>query len=189
MCIISAEEEAAMHEYWLKVSKTSIFARHTRPGYQAVLYKMSIASSSRAAMILPLPVLPGGGDDGLSFIDLSAYPNFFDDLAIACRMEFVDLLEDFEDLDLATDEEIQMLTVHEVGDYQASYVPSMADFSRLDPRFRLADAVWDKMPDYSDYGFAVFQLKIALSEDEGETENDVHPMAFEFRTRNSDQLD
>ena len=40
------------------------------------------------------------------------------------------------------EEGVSMLQVHEVGDYEASYVPTLADFHRLDPRFRMADEIW-----------------------------------------------
>lgn len=128
MCIITAEEEEAERQYWLKVSKTNIFARHTRPGYQAIAYSLSIASRTRAAMILPLPVVPGSGEDALRFIDLSAYPDFFDDLPKACVQEIKNEMESF---DLVGDEPVKTLAVHEVGDFEASFVPTMSDFDRL----------------------------------------------------------
>ena len=187
MCILTAEELEAELLYWLKVTKTNIFARHTRPGYQAIAYSLSIASKSAVAMILPLPVVPGSGEDALTFIDLSGYGAFFDDLVRVCEPEYIE--EAFGDL--SDDETLALadtLIAHEVGDYEASYVPTMRDFSRLDPRFRLPKEIWQKMPDYSDYGFAVFQLKLALSTDSEEAENTVHPLAFEFRTRDVERL-
>jgi hypothetical protein len=51
------------------------------------------------------------------------------------------------------------LVVHDVGDFEASFVPSRADLSRLDPRFRLPDAALDALPVGDDWGFAVFKLK------------------------------
>jgi hypothetical protein len=68
----------------------------------------------------------------------------------------------------------------DVGSYEASFVPTVKDFARLDPRFRLAPAVWDKLPQYKDWGFAVFKLKKGQS--------NVHPMAFEFPRANSKKL-
>jgi hypothetical protein len=35
------------------------------------------------------------------------------------------------------------LEVIQVGDFEASFVPTVKDFSRLDERFRLPSAVWD----------------------------------------------
>jgi hypothetical protein len=54
------------------------------------------------------------------------------------------------------------------------------DFERLDERFRLRSEVWKSLPQYADYGFAVFQLK--------EGEQKVHPMAFEFPRRKAEKL-
>ena len=51
------------------------------------------------------------------------------------------------------------LRVHDVGLFEASFVPTLADFERLDPRFRLSPGVWEQLPQYRDWGFAVFKLK------------------------------
>jgi hypothetical protein len=59
-----------------------------------------------------------------------------------------------------------------VGSFDASYVPTIADFDRLDARFVLPKGTWDKLPQYHDYGFAVFKLKPGAHQ--------IHPMAFEF---------
>jgi len=64
------------------------------------------------------------------------------------------------------------LAVVEVGSFEASFVPAVKDFARLDERFRLPTEVWDKLPSYKDSGFAVFKLKQGAKR--------VHPMAFEF---------
>jgi hypothetical protein len=68
-----------------------------------------------------------------------------------------------------------ILKVHTVGAFDASFVPGVQDFSRLDERFRLPDGVWDKLGQYSRYGFAVFKLRKG-------THTNVHPMAFTFPT-------
>ena len=59
-------------------------------------------------------------------------------------------------------------------------MPSLKDFDRLDPGFRLPEATWNQLPDYGDYGFAVFQLQAGRHQ--------THPMAFEFPRRDSSQL-
>jgi hypothetical protein len=190
MCIVTAEEIEASEMYWLNISKTNIFARHTRSGHQLIIYSMSIASKSRAAMILPLPVLPVTGEDALQFVDLSGYPNLFDDMSAVCLPEFtLDSMEGLDELGAPALEDAapSVLTVHEVGDYEASYAPTMADFSRIDPCFRLPDDIWRQLPDYSDFGFAVFQLKLTLTDDQL-VENTIHPMAFEFPTRVTEKL-
>src|SRR5262249_38902619 len=68
----------------------------------------------------------------------------------------------------------------DVGSFVASFVPGVKDFSRLDEAFRLPAGVWDKLPQYKDFGFAVFQLKKGAQK--------VHPMAFEFPRANPRQL-
>ena len=190
MCIVVSDEELeAERQHWIKVSKTNIFARHTGPGQQVLAYSMSIASSTPAAMILPLPVSRPSGEDAVRFIDLSGIPDFFDHMARGCQAEYQE--DEFGEIgagDLLCLDEIPALTVHDVGDFEASYVPSMGDFTRLDPRFRLPDEVWQSMPDYSDYGFAVFQLKLRLMTKEAEVENEIHPLALEFSTRDSKRL-
>jgi hypothetical protein len=66
------------------------------------------------------------------------------------------------------------LVVHDVGAFEASFVPTIKDFSRLDERFRLPAGTWEELPRYKKYGFAVFKLK------KGDVS--VHPMAFCFPT-------
>ena len=62
--------------------------------------------------------------------------------------------------------------VVQVGAFEASFVPTVKDFSRLDKRFRLPAGAWNKLSTYNDYGFAVFKLKHGALK--------VHPMAFSF---------
>ena len=64
------------------------------------------------------------------------------------------------------------LEVVSVGSFEASYVPTVGDFARLDARFRLPEGTWEQLPQYKDYGFAVFKLKPG--------ERRIHPMAFSF---------
>jgi hypothetical protein len=75
---------------------------------------------------------------------------------------------------------VEFVDLSEVGAYDASFVPAIADFARLDARFRLPDAVLGRVPAYSDYGFAVFKLR------KGEAE--VHPLALRFVTRTPSRL-
>ena len=53
-------------------------------------------------------------------------------------------------------------------------MPTLADFDRLDPKFTLPQEVWAKIPEYENFGFAVFQLAAGQLRP--------HPMAFEFQT-------
>jgi hypothetical protein len=75
---------------------------------------------------------------------------------------------------------VQPLAVVEVGNFEASFVPTIADFARLDERFRLPPKTWEALPGYRDYGFAVFKLKKGKQQ--------IHPMAFEFPRRDPARL-
>jgi hypothetical protein len=75
------------------------------------------------------------------------------------------------------------LPVVKVGNFIASYMPSIANFPRVDKQFTLPTTVWKSLPNYAEYGFAVFQLNIPLKED-----TVIHPMAFEFATELQNKL-
>ena len=159
------------------VSATNILARMVSPGIQGLAYSMNLETTQELAMVLPLPVVPSSGDDAVTFVDLSKDHNMFGHLAM--------LFEVMQPL--ARKGGLQMrlsapkrLVVHQVGSFIASYVPTRADFSRLDPRFRLPDVLFDAVPHYADYGFAVFQLAPGKVT--------VHPMALRFPTRAPDKL-
>ncbi|NOZ09422.1 MAG: hypothetical protein GXP09_00020 [Gammaproteobacteria bacterium] len=182
MCIIIVDGKEVVEEFVVEVevSNTNIFARSLANGRQALVYSMTIRPDNEAAMILPLPVPPDGDENNLDFIDLSAYPTFFDDMKQAIPTIMMVSFGDDEDLQPA------MLKVHEVGDYEASFVPSTHNWDRLDPRFRLPENVWAAMPDYHDYGFAVFQLKPKFNNDNIAQAETIHPMAFIFKRRDPD---
>ena len=138
------------------VSKTKIFARATPQKTQMLVYSMTLAADAALAMVLPVPTSPGAPDDALRFIDLEDYPTFFDHMRSAFPP---DLQMPSRAVGLASGAAPPMLTVHEVGAFEASFVPTLADFARLDPRFALPPATWEAMPGYADWGFAVFKLK------------------------------
>lgn len=160
------------------VGDTSIFAgpdQHAA-GKQVLVYEMSYAAAHELAMVLPLPILPGTGDDAVDFIDLSGYAGFFDDLANG----FVPPAPDPDEGYLGGGDHEPprpKLAVHDVGDFEASFVPTRGDFDRLEPRFRIAPEAWERLPGYADYGFAVFKLKAAAAG------RRVHPMALSFPRR------
>ncbi len=157
------------------VSSTSIFARTIAPGVQALAYGMTIAAKRDVAMILPLPVRAGSGPAAVRFINLSAHANMFRELDALFYGPMPARKGGFALPSLR-----QRLEVHAIGAFIASYVPTRGDFDRLDPRFRVPDILFDAVPDYSDYGFAVFQLAPGAST--------VHPMAFTFPTRDLERL-
>jgi hypothetical protein len=161
------------------VSATRIFAR-LEGAEQWLVYSMELSAAGEVAMILPVPVRPGSGDEALRFTSLEGREAFFDVLESlflvpppASRSMGHQLMPQARARPL--------LKVHAVGAFEASYVPSPADFDRLDPRFRLPDAVWSELGDYRDYGFAVFRLRPG-------PKARIHPMAFRFLTRDPARL-
>src|SRR5712691_669648 len=175
-----------------RVSDTGIFARGTN-GRQVLVYSMAYAARSDLAMVLPLPVPPRPPEEAVRFINLKEYPEFFVHLKMAFPAYV--LLARSWDMPSLYAASIP-LVVHEVGDFEASFVPGLSDFERLDPRFRIPRTVWDELPAYQDYGFAVFKLKANTKRNlrrlfrgtpEPETHK-VHPMAFEFPRRQPELL-
>jgi hypothetical protein len=166
----------------IEVRGTKIFAR-VEDGVQHLVYSMSLSTPADVAMVLPLPVAPGGGDEALSFVELSGYPGFFGD---AWRMVMPELVFPAP---LARGTVIfglpprPRLIVHDVGAFEASFVPSISDFDRLDPRFRLPDQVWSAHPEYGErgFGFAVFKLRKGRKKS-------IHPMALRFPTSEPDAI-
>jgi hypothetical protein len=177
-----------------QVSATRIYARALPDGLQRLVYQMSFRAAGELAMILPLPVPAGCAEDAVVFEDLSGYAHFFADLARAfppppAARSYGGPFQPQPSRGPAP------LVVHDVGDFEASFVPSVSDFARLDPRFRLPSDVWDGLPAYSDWGFAVFKLRevkrglfAALLPNRGATERGVHPMAFRFPRRDPTSL-
>ncbi len=135
-----------------RVANTNIFARSGKEGRQFLVYSMTLSAKEDLAMILPIPV----------------------------PKEFADMLKGFplpptrarDESKIAAGAVNKPLPVVEVGSFEASFVPGVKDFDRLDDRFRLPAAVWDQLPLYKDYGFAVFKLKKGAKT--------IHPMAFDF---------
>lgn len=124
-------------------------------------------------MILPLPVKQPAREDSLRFIDLKDYDEFFADLERGFPYEPESPVFGC-DTRVTSGYGNATLEVHKVGDYIASFVPTLKDFSRLDIRFRLPEETWLKQPQYVGYGFAVFQLTSGKLKP--------HPMAMEFET-------
>jgi hypothetical protein len=159
------------------VSATQIFARNSARG-QFLVYSMNLTMAAEVAMILPLPVPPSPTDDAVRFIDLSGYPDIFTDLASTFPPPLASAgpTRGFAP-------QAAPLKVHDVGDFEASFVPSRGDFGRVDPRFRLPESVWDHLPAYADYGFAVFKLR-----QKARAQQTFHPMAFDFPRRDPHAL-
>jgi hypothetical protein len=172
------------------VSATKIFAR-LEGQTQFLAYAMNFSAAEDLAMILPIPTPPGSAEDVVKFLNLEEYPTLFGDLA-----KVID--PPIPTLGGAPRGRMGVqgdLTVHSVGAFEASFVPSPRDLDRLDPRFKfpagalavltrartredlsLSEEEWTALPDYSDWGFCVFKLK------KGEHQK-IHPLAFRFPTR------
>jgi len=159
------------------VSATNIFARSDAEGRQLLVYSMTLKAKENVAMVLPLPVKPGGGEKAVSFIDLKDYHDFFTDLRKGFPEPLAPRADNTRALGAPPPAKLDVITV---GSFEASFVPTVADFSRLDERFRLPAGAWDKLPAYRDHGFAVFKLKPG--------ESKIHPMAFSFPRGNPMEL-
>ncbi|GDY11402.1 hypothetical protein LBMAG53_02790 [Planctomycetota bacterium] len=150
------------------VSSTAIFARPLADGRQAIAYRMTVDAPAALAMVLPLPTPPNPAEGAVTFHDLSGYTEFFAQLdrLYPQPQPAAGLARD------ATAFRKAPLAVVEVGDFVASFVPRLADFARLDERFRMSPAAWEALPGYRERSFAVFQLKPG--------KKSVQPMAFTF---------
>jgi len=168
MCCFSGKVE--------DVKNTRIFARVGSKGNQVLIYQMSLKTDQDVAMVLPIPVRPSQGDNALTFFDFQGYPTLFEDL----NKGFPELTTYGDTFGPTPRAMPKALNVVSVGAYDASYVPSIADFSRLDERFRLPANVWPQLPGYKDFGFAVFKLKSGNAQ--------VHPMAFSFPTARPNEV-
>ncbi len=158
------------------VANTRIFARSCAAGHQVLVYSMTMDADDELAMILPLPVKLGIGELDVSFIDLSAYADFFEDLekAVMVSGRWRSLKEREGAPARPT------LLVRNAGSFEASFAPTRAELDRLDSRFRLDPEVWRELSIYEDFGFAVFKLRPGLKH--------VHPMAFKFPRRDPQSL-
>ncbi|MEQ2010188.1 MAG: hypothetical protein ABMA26_25675 [Limisphaerales bacterium] len=156
------------------MSATKIFARAEDAHRQFLAYSMTMSAREDLAMILPLPVRATSGEKAVTFISLEEYPKFFEDMEKGFPAP--------RSLSLGpagcatTRVTAAKLEVIQVGNFEASFVPTIADFVRLDKRFRLPVGTWEKLPAYRHYGFAVFKLKPGAKT--------VHPMAFSFPRAN-----
>lgn len=159
------------------VAQTRIFARALGHGRQALVYAMEFEAAADVAMILPLPTPPGSAEDDVGFVDLSEYPELFEDLQKGFPLPAA-----VRSFGGPAPQFLSLLEVKQVGAFEASFVPSPGDFDRIDPRFQLPPSLVEAFPAYGDYGFAVFQLR------GGEGREKVHPMAFTFPRRDPDAL-
>jgi len=163
MCIFSGTVES--------VSTTKIFCNRTDTR-QNLVYQMSLSAPRDLAMILPLPCLDDE-DDPIKFVNLSRYRRFFP------RLEELYRTPPGGTRKRAAAK--RSLVVHQVGAYEASFVPSLRDFSRLDPRFKLPPSIWRKLPEYKEWGFAVFKFAAG-------TKHKSHPFGLSFQPSWDDHI-
>jgi len=158
------------------VSRTKIFARALADGRQALAYEMAYGASEPVAMVLPIPTPPSPAEDAVHFVDLSKHADFFERVQRAFP---VPAARSFGP-PLQGGRQFLSLAVHDVGDFEASFVPTASDFARLHARFRLPEQVWASMPEQRTYGFVVAKLKAAPGEGKS-----IHPLAFTFPRRDA----
>lgn len=139
------------------VAQTRIFARPI-DDRQFLAYAMTLDVDDDVAMVLPIPVPPSSPDDAVRFVDMTLAPKFFD--ALEALFPAPAAYGFGAPQSRAAGPPRQRLVVHEVGDFEASFVPTLRDFDRIDPRFRLAPEVWSALPQYADWGFCVFKLRV-----------------------------
>ena len=148
-------------------------------GNQVVIYSMVLDADSDLAMILPIPVKAGSPEKSVKFIDLSLDKNFFPMLDRA-----------FPQLDTFGGRSSSgpfgggggrgRLEVQQVGSFDASFVPTVSDFDRVDPEFRIEQGIWASLPEFKDHGFVVFKLRKGRAR--------VHPMAFAYPARDTGRI-
>lgn len=181
------------------VSGTRIYAGprdEAASAYQRIAYQMTAAVPDSLAMVLPIPTPPNPAEDAVTFVDMSSCAWFFTQLDTLFPAEQTTVMG--APLARGGFGPPQNLVVHDVGDFEASFVPSLSDFARLDERFRLPDEVWSKLPQYADWSFCVFKLKPQpgqkkglfsfFSSDPPPPPRKHHPMAFDFPRRNPHEI-
>ena len=180
------------------VAATKIFARLDRAANgpemeQYLVYQMNInAHGARSAMILPIPEATHQ-DNAVEFINLQGYKDFFTDCEKGFPAE--QALSFGAPMMRGIGAPKGLLAVERVGDYIASWVPTVADLDRLDPVFRMPKILFDAFPRYETYGFAVFQLDtdavgryMLRRWSPSGSKTTIQPMALRFETATPNDL-
>src|SRR5262249_36868952 len=123
-----------------RVSDTQIFARSSREGRQFVVYSMEVSAKEDLAMILPIPVPRNTKEEAVRFINLEKYAEFFSDMLAGFPAPQPPRMAGFPGGFGGIANGGAPLKVVDVGSFEASFVPSVKDFERLDERFRLPSA-------------------------------------------------
>ena len=128
------------------------------------------------AMILPFPLLKG--QNRVALLDMSKYPNFFDDVELL--FPIAEIPQSYEALSNSIAD--GYIDVMKVGNYKASIVPTYADFNRLQfNEFNLHPDVSSLLGQYysKNFGFIVCILKPQAM---------YHPFAYVHELRSNGEL-
>jgi hypothetical protein len=179
MCCFSGRVE--------RVSGTKIFAR-ADGARQLVVYAMSLTARGELAMVLPIPVAQPAREDAVQFVDFTESPVFFAQLDLLFEPQYLSL-------EPQSRQKSRGLAVHQVGAFEASFVPRAADFDRLDPRFSIRSELWARVPSVAGFGFVVFKLRdpapsgiLASVLGAKPAPRHFHPMAFWFERQGRERL-
>src|SRR5579862_8226609 len=112
------------------IADTNIFARAAKDGRQFLVYAMTMSAKEDLAMILPLPTPKNSKEDAVGFINLEKYPGFFKDM----RSGFPPKPAAGAKGEALGRDKSAAIKVVEVGSYDASFVPTVKDFARVDER-------------------------------------------------------
>lgn len=151
-----------------RVSNTRIFARAASDGKQFLVYQMDYDADQDIALILPLPTPPEDAA-AVRFIDLAGYPEFFADIEKGFPFTRGGVPETGR-----SQKRAQAPTI------ASSFVANQQGLMQLDERFRVSPDMWKELPEYADFGFAVFQLPA--------DRHTVQPLALEFTMRTPNLL-
>lgn len=157
MCIFSAPVKS--------VENTRIFGK-TENGVQTLIYQMAYDADFTLAMVLPLPVEPDGKVEFVDF-EHQDYRGFFDELWRLFNSGTS------RSMNKSADPEPKKLKVHQVGNFEASFMPSIGDLAKLDSRFVISEGVWTALRQkHRSFGFVVVRLKPGAMS--------IHPLAIKF---------
>ena len=155
------------------VANTKILVAPMRRGHQLTVYQNQVNMTNPTAMILPFPY----GNKGAKLIDLSSYPQIFDDLS-QVFVQFEYLTNSYGSRGVSRG----MIAVHQIGSYSVSIVPTINDFERLqnqvfglDPN--LFEMLKGKYPDHAGYIVCLMNQNAKF-----------HPIAYVTRRPQAQQL-
>lgn len=165
MCIITSTVDS--------VSTTRIYisADHANRR-QLTIYSNVVASPEENVMVLPVP-----NPDSVELLDFSHYPDFFTDLK-ACFIERTQ--RSYTNNTFLVSKSTNSLPVFRIGSYDASIVPSIADFPRLQIPMDRTLIPFLKSKYNAEFGFIICRLAPGKKE--------YHPFAYTHDQHSSYRL-